>query len=56
MKKLISTGSSILILDPKFYTNGYMTKVELHKNCQNFLIRKLFITIKAYLTSIKSKI
>ena len=36
MIKLISTGSSILIMDPKFYRHGYMTKVALHKNSQNF--------------------
>ena len=39
MIKLISTGSSIVILDPKFYRHGYPTKVELHKNSQNFLVR-----------------
>ena len=36
MIKLFSTGSSIQILDPKFYKHGYMTKVELQKNSQNF--------------------
>ena len=54
MIKLISTGSSILIMDSKFYRHGYMTKIESPKNYQNFL-SKLFIMIKAHVTSIKSK-
>ena len=40
MIKLISIGSSIQILDPKFYKHGYMTKVELQKNSQNFLSKE----------------
>ena len=39
MIKLISIGSSIPIMDPKFYRHGYITKVELQKNSQNFLSR-----------------
>ena len=40
MIKLISTGSYIVFLDPKFYRNEYTTKVELHINSQNFLIKE----------------
>jgi len=40
MIKLISTGSSLLVLDPKFYGHGYMIKVELQKNSQNFLSKE----------------
>ena len=36
MIKLISTGSYIVFMDTKFYRHGYMTKLELHKNSQNF--------------------
>ena len=39
MVKLINTESSIKILDPNFYRHGYMTKLELQKNSQNFLSR-----------------
>ena len=53
MIKLISTGSYIVFLDLKFYRHEHMTKIEFYKNSQNFLSRKLFITIKVYLTSIK---
>jgi len=55
MIKLISTGSSILIMDSKFYRHGYITKLESPKNSHNFL-RKLFIMIKPHITSIKSKL
>ena len=51
--KQISTESLIPFLDPKFYRHEHMTKIEFYKNSQNFLRRKLFITIKVYLTSIK---
>ena len=40
MIKLISTGSSIVFLDPKFYRHEYTTTVELHKNSQNFLSKE----------------
>ena len=40
MIKLISTGSYIVFMDPKFYIHGYMTKVELQKNSQSFLSRE----------------
>ena len=40
MVKLINTGSYIVFLDPKFYRHGYMTKVELQKNSQNFLSKE----------------
>ena len=40
MIKLISTESSVSILDPKFYRHGYITKLELHKNSQNFLSKE----------------
>ena len=53
MVKLINTESSIEIMDPKFYRHEHTTKIEFYKNSQNFLRRKLFITIKVYLTSIK---
>jgi hypothetical protein len=56
MIKLISTENYIMFLVLKFYRHGYMTKVELHKNSQNYIKRKLFITIKVYLKTIKSKI
>ena len=36
MIRLISTGSYIVFLDPKFYRHEYTTKVEYHKNSQNF--------------------
>ena len=54
MVKLISTASYVMFLDPKFYRHEYMTKIEFHKYSQSFLSKKLFITIKDYLTSIKS--
>ena len=40
MIRLISTGGSIVFLDPKFYRHEYRTKVELHKNYQNFLSKE----------------
>ena len=55
MAKLINTESYIVFMDPKFYRHEHMTKIQFYKNSQNLQARKLFITIKAYLTSIKSK-
>ena len=40
MIKLISTGSYIVCLDPKFYRHEHMTKIELQKNSQNFLSKE----------------
>jgi len=40
MIKLIITDSSILILDSKFYRDGYITKLESPKNYQNFLSKE----------------
>ena len=40
MVKLISTENSIMFPDPKFYRHEYTTKVELHKNSQNFLSKE----------------
>ena len=53
MIKLISTGSFIIIMNPKFYIHENMTEIEFHKNSHNFVASKLFIIIKTYLTSIK---
>ena len=55
MIKLISNESSIVFLDPKFCNHEHMTEIEFHKNSHNFVASKLFIIIKTYLTSIKSK-
>ena len=41
MVKLIITESSIIFMDPKFYRHEHMTKVELHKNSQNFLSKEI---------------
>ena len=40
MIKLISTGSYIVFLDPKFYRHEHMTEIEFHKNYQNFLSKE----------------
>ena len=40
MVKLISTESSIVILDLKFYRHDYMTKIEFHKFSQIFLSKE----------------
>ena len=40
MAKLISTESSILFLEHKFYKHEHMTKIELHKNYHIFLSKE----------------
>ena len=40
MVKLISTESSIMFLDPKFYKHEQMTKLEFQKYSQIFLIKE----------------
>ena len=40
MAKLISTESSILFLEDKFYKQEHMAKIEVHKNSQNFLSKE----------------
>ena len=40
MIKLISIGSYIVFMDSTFYRHVYMTKLELHKNSQNFLSKE----------------
>ena len=37
MVKLISTESSIMFMDPKFYRHEHMTKIEFHKYSQMFI-------------------
>ena len=32
MVKLISTESSIMFMDPKFYRHNYLTKIEFNKS------------------------
>ena len=40
MIKLISTGSSIVFMDPKFYRNEHMIEIKFYKNSQNFLSKE----------------
>ena len=40
MAKLISTESSILFLEHKFYKHEHMTKIEFHKYSQIFLSKE----------------
>ena len=40
MVKLISTESSITVMDPKFYRHEHMTKIEYHKYSQIFLSKE----------------
>ena len=40
MIKLISTGSYIVFMDPKFYGHEHITKIEFYKNSQNFLSKE----------------
>ena len=40
MIKLISTESSVMFLDPKFYKHEHMTKIEFHKYSQSFLSKE----------------
>ena len=40
MVKLISTASSIMFLDPKFYKHDYITKIEFRKYSQIFLSKE----------------
>ena len=40
MEKLISTESSIMFMDPKFYRHEHMTKIEFHKYSQIFLSKE----------------